>query len=417
MTKVLLVEDDNNLREIYEARLAAEGYEISTAKDGEDALAVAKKVKPDLIISDVMMPRISGFEMLDILRNTEGLKHTKIIMLTALGQAEDKSRADSLGADRYLVKSQVTLEDIVKAAQELLDPDAETTTADNTGVVSEPAPAAAPQPTPDTANPAPTTQPETPPMPTPITTETEQQPAPAPAQPAPATPVNPAIQPTPVATPPENTNEDKSEPLIQMPPQPVDAAAATVDQAQSTSQENATVTQQIQNFVNTVPASPAPAAQSETATTPPAESEASTSDNDAVIQAAIDNLSDTTASAQSTAPTAQEPTTQPETSADTATDTANEQPSTASTSKISGEKVIQPINDLSQDKNDIQTLLAQEQMKESQAAATAGTPVVGGGEAESTGQNQPTPSNAGPAHPPGGVFMPNENGSANENAL
>jgi DNA-binding response OmpR family regulator len=83
MTKVLLVEDDNNLREIYEARLAAEGYEIATAEDGEDALAVAKQQKPDLIISDVMMPRISGFEMLDILRNTDGLKNTKIIMLTA----------------------------------------------------------------------------------------------------------------------------------------------------------------------------------------------------------------------------------------------------------------------------------------------------------------------------------------------
>jgi CheY-like chemotaxis protein len=138
MTKVLLVEDDNNLREIYEARLAAEGYDISAAQDGEEALEVAKKVQPDLIISDVMMPRISGFEMLDILRNTQGLKHTKVIMLTALGQEEDKTRADSLGADRYLVKSQVTLEDIVKAADELLNgPD----------TVDEPAAdAAAPQP-------------------------------------------------------------------------------------------------------------------------------------------------------------------------------------------------------------------------------------------------------------------------------
>lgn len=120
MAKILLVEDDNNLREIYEARLQAEGYDIVAAQDGEAALVVAKKEKPDLIISDVMMPRISGFEMLDILRNTEGLKDVKVIMLTALGQAEDKTRADSLGADKYLVKSQVTLEDIVKAAAELL---------------------------------------------------------------------------------------------------------------------------------------------------------------------------------------------------------------------------------------------------------------------------------------------------------
>src|SRR5215469_16136138 len=120
-SKILLVEDDNNLREIYEARLQAEGYDIVTAKDGEEALVVAKSEKPDLIISDVMMPRISGFEMLDILRNTAELKSTKVIMLTALGQSEDQARANNLGADKYLVKSQVTLEDIVNCAKELLD--------------------------------------------------------------------------------------------------------------------------------------------------------------------------------------------------------------------------------------------------------------------------------------------------------
>ncbi len=125
MTKVMLVEDDNNLREIYEARLQAEGYDIVAAKDGEEALVLAKEHKPELVISDVMMPKISGFEMLDILRNTDGLKDVKVIMLTALGQSDDQARADKLGADRYLVKSQVTLEDIVTVARELIDgPDA-----------------------------------------------------------------------------------------------------------------------------------------------------------------------------------------------------------------------------------------------------------------------------------------------------
>jgi DNA-binding response OmpR family regulator len=121
MSKILLVEDDNNLREIYEARLQAEGFEISSAHDGEEALIVAKDQHPDLIISDVMMPKISGFEMLDIIRSTPTLSNVKIIMLTALGQSDDRDRADKLGADRYLVKSQVTLEDIVKASHELLD--------------------------------------------------------------------------------------------------------------------------------------------------------------------------------------------------------------------------------------------------------------------------------------------------------
>jgi CheY-like chemotaxis protein len=120
MAKILLVEDDTNLSEIYQARMEAEGYTVVAAPDGESALALAAKEKPELIISDVMMPKISGFEMLDILRNTDGLKSTPVIMLTALGQAEDRTRAEHLGADKYLVKSQVTLEDIVTAAKELL---------------------------------------------------------------------------------------------------------------------------------------------------------------------------------------------------------------------------------------------------------------------------------------------------------
>ncbi len=120
MPKVMLVEDDNNLREIYEARLLAEGYEIVSAQDGEEALALAVKEKPDLIVADIMMPKISGFDMLDILRSTPETKDTKIIMMTALSQAEDKERASKLGADRYLVKSQVTLEDVARVAREVL---------------------------------------------------------------------------------------------------------------------------------------------------------------------------------------------------------------------------------------------------------------------------------------------------------
>lgn len=120
MAKIMLVEDDNNLREIYGARLLAEGYQIVSAQDGEEALALAVKEKPDLIISDVMMPRISGFDMLDILRNAPETRDTKVIMMTALSQAEDKSRADKLGADRYLVKSQVTLEDVANVVHEVL---------------------------------------------------------------------------------------------------------------------------------------------------------------------------------------------------------------------------------------------------------------------------------------------------------
>lgn len=120
MAKILLVEDDISLREIYAARLQAEGHTVVAASDGEEALAVAVKDKPDLVICDVMMPKISGFDVLDILRSTPETKHAKIIMMTALSQQSDRERGERLGADKYLVKSQVTLEDVVNTVTELL---------------------------------------------------------------------------------------------------------------------------------------------------------------------------------------------------------------------------------------------------------------------------------------------------------
>ena len=121
MAKILLVEDDSNLREIYGARLDAEGYEIIAAADGEEALALAVRERPDLIISDVMMPKISGFDMLDIIRTTPETKNVKVIVMTALSQEEDRLRGEQLGADKYVVKSQVTLDDIVSMVNELLN--------------------------------------------------------------------------------------------------------------------------------------------------------------------------------------------------------------------------------------------------------------------------------------------------------
>ena len=131
MTKILLVEDDQSLREIYGIRLTAEGYEIASAGDGEAALALAVKERPDLIISDVMMPKISGFDMLDILRSTPETANIKVIMMTALSADDQKARGESLGADRFLVKSQVGIEDVVNAVHEVLNDtnDAPATTA------------------------------------------------------------------------------------------------------------------------------------------------------------------------------------------------------------------------------------------------------------------------------------------------
>ncbi len=154
MAKIMLVEDDNNLRQIYEDRLIAEGYTVVSAADGEAALALAVKERPDLIIADVMMPKVSGFDMLDILRSTPETRDAKIIMMTALSQAEDKTRAEKLGADKYLVKSQVTLEDVVEVANQMLnDQQAGASIAATGAVTSEPS-----QPAPTTLAPAPAPQ-------------------------------------------------------------------------------------------------------------------------------------------------------------------------------------------------------------------------------------------------------------------
>lgn len=120
MTKILLVEDDKSLREIYGVRLLAEGYDIVTAGDGEEALAMAIKERPQLIVSDVMMPKISGFDMLDILRSTSETKDIKVIMMTALSSEDQRARGEALGADRYLVKSQVGIEDVVRTVHEVI---------------------------------------------------------------------------------------------------------------------------------------------------------------------------------------------------------------------------------------------------------------------------------------------------------
>lgn len=112
--KILLVEDDTALAAVYRSRLELEGFEIKEVNNGEEALSAAVEFKPDLVLLDAMMPKISGFDVLDILRNTPETTNIRVIMLTALSQPKDKERAENLGVDDYLVKSQVVIGDVVE---------------------------------------------------------------------------------------------------------------------------------------------------------------------------------------------------------------------------------------------------------------------------------------------------------------
>lgn len=437
MAKVLLVEDDNNLREIYQARLAAEGYDISSAQDGEEALVVAKQTKPDLVISDVMMPKISGFEMLDILRNTPGLEQVKVIMLTALGQSEDRSRADSLGADKYLVKSQVTLEDIVKTAHDLLGGD-------------EPAPVAQPTPTAPADEAAPAPAEPVAPAPTPEAEAMAVAPEPMavatpPAEPTvepsvpAANPTPPAPEPEPVAEPvtetaAEPSTTDEATPEVNSGPSltmPAPAAGTDDDSAAgSTSEEEALVEQQINDFVATSPAdapvvaepavaTPEPAQPAEaepvapTVTSPvepsisptpepaappvvpPQEPAAtdptSTSSDSADDQLMADAVNELSGNQTDTEPAAVAPAA--DTAPEEAADDSSEADAANTNLSISGKKVIQPLN--SEPKPDINDLLARE---EAVNGGTVAPSVI-------TPDSQPTvQSNV--AHQPGESFAP-----------
>lgn len=252
MTKILLVEDDKSLREIYGVRLLAEGYDIVSAGDGEEALAMAIKDRPDLILSDVMMPKISGFDMLDILRSTTETKGIKVIMMTALSSDDQRQRGVALGADRYLVKSQVGIEDVVRTVHEVL---ADAPVTGTTGGYSpSPTPSAPPAPAP----------PQTPsPSPAPVA------PVFRPAPPQPATPQPPLPQPTaPFSTPrPSNLGDRIIHPLTSSEP-PKDFAGMMEDELSTHAGPTAAPLTTPAPFP-AVPAPDAPVADSATSLPPP----------------------------------------------------------------------------------------------------------------------------------------------------
>jgi CheY-like chemotaxis protein len=384
MAKIMLVEDDNNLREIYEARLLAEGYEIVSAEDGEQALALAVKEKPDLIISDVMMPKISGFDMLDILRSTPETRNTKVIMMTALSQAEDKARASKLGADRYLVKSQVTLEDVAKVAREVLQ-DEDTVPAANITPSADVAQSGSPPPTP-TPDPAQAADPAAAPpaAPDPAVAATPLVAAP------PADPVQPADD-TQAAG--DQGGSPSEPPKVQSSPAPqaaVSPASANLP-SQPASVEQADMQKQINDFVKRMPsAEPAPAQRpapaplpARAAPVPPAPVSMDVAEEPNV--GPVNTAANTAAQMANAANEAlQKP---------AETETSSIRPAVPhSTSQIAGKKVIKPINEINPGGTlDINALLAKEM-----ADSPVSTPAP-------TQQINPSGTTPAPAAPPAGA--------------
>ena len=118
--RILFIDDDSVLADIYRQRLRMENFDVEHIPDGELAMQVALDYKPDLVVLDLMLPKLSGFDVLDIMRNTPETRSLKIIVFSALGSKEDRERAMKLGADGYIVKSEVTLAEMMEKLRQLL---------------------------------------------------------------------------------------------------------------------------------------------------------------------------------------------------------------------------------------------------------------------------------------------------------
>jgi len=118
---ILLVDDDLTLREMYSERLKAEGFSVETAKDGEEALQKAADLHPNVILLDVMMPKINGLDVLKKLREQDDTKDTAVIVLTALIQDREKMESITRGADDYIVKSETMPGEVIQKIHDVLE--------------------------------------------------------------------------------------------------------------------------------------------------------------------------------------------------------------------------------------------------------------------------------------------------------
>lgn len=120
MKTILFIEDEPTLQKTLGLALEQEGYEVKAALDGEIGLRLAKEIKPDLILLDLILPKLDGFEVLDVLKKEEATKNIPVIVLTNLESSQDIEKALALGATTYLVKANYDLEDVLRKIKEAI---------------------------------------------------------------------------------------------------------------------------------------------------------------------------------------------------------------------------------------------------------------------------------------------------------
>jgi two-component system, OmpR family, phosphate regulon response regulator PhoB len=118
--RILVAEDDRFLRKAAEMALKRQGYTVLTAADGEEALRAARSVLPDLILLDLIMPKLNGFDVLQALKKDAPTAHIPVIILSNLGQDRDVQQAMEAGAAAYFIKTDLSLQALVQRVEETL---------------------------------------------------------------------------------------------------------------------------------------------------------------------------------------------------------------------------------------------------------------------------------------------------------
>jgi DNA-binding response OmpR family regulator len=118
--KIVLIEDDNMLREMYQTKLRSDGFNVLSADNGGDGWKMVEKEVPDLVLLDIILPQLDGFSVLELIKKTKQTKDVKVVMLTNLGTEEDHKKGEAMGAVDYLIKANMTPDQVSKVASKYL---------------------------------------------------------------------------------------------------------------------------------------------------------------------------------------------------------------------------------------------------------------------------------------------------------
>jgi CheY-like chemotaxis protein len=113
MKKILIVEDEEIILNLLERKLTQEGYEVAVARDGQEGLKALQEVKPDLLLLDVVMPKLGGFEVMEEMQKDERLRKIPVIVVSNSGQPVEIDKAKNLGAKDWLIKTEFDPQEVI----------------------------------------------------------------------------------------------------------------------------------------------------------------------------------------------------------------------------------------------------------------------------------------------------------------